>query len=110
MSDHKLDRIHADEFINSAVSDAGIEAANRDCDNIRRGACVVCEQVGQHEDECPEGYHPITENDVREAMLRQGWIIPTTMREVELIEQIFPESEIELPESLKEPPKLNETR
>lgn len=62
MTDHRLDRIHADDLVDHMVSEAETDAARRDIENVRRGACSVCEQVGSHEDECPEGYAPLQSN------------------------------------------------
>lgn len=44
---------------------------------------------------------------IYEAFLRRGWIIPTTAREVALVESLFPDPDpADLPERLRTPPPL----
>lgn len=44
------------------------------------------------------------ERGIREAMVRRGWVLPTTVEEVLIAEEAMRgEPEIELPESLRDP-------
>lgn len=44
------------------------------------------------------------DEQIRQAMLELGWIIPTTEEEVTIAEATMKDMEIELPKALKEPP------